>query len=64
MPNCGICKMAKQKMTEKGIPFEEYDLEKYAEELDIMTAPVIDTGNGELLTGAGPIVNWINEHKV
>lgn len=58
---CGICKMAKKKMTYKGIPFEEYNLEDYAEELDIMTAPVLQLDDGTLLTSPLQINTWINE---
>lgn len=58
---CGICKMAKKKMTDKGIPFEEYNLEDYAEELDIMTAPVLQLDDGTLITSPLQINTWINE---
>lgn len=58
---CGICKMAKKKMTNKGISFEEYNLEDYVDELDIMTAPVLQLEDGTLLTSPLQINNWINE---
>lgn len=58
---CGICKMAKKKMTDKGISFEEYNLEDYVDELDIMTAPVLQLEDGTLLTSPLQINNWINE---
>ena len=50
-----------KKMTDKGIPFEEYNLEDYAEELDIMTAPVLQLDDGTLLTSPLQINTWINE---
>ena len=61
IPICGICKMVKKKMSEKNIPFEEYNLEDYAEELDIYSAPVLQIDENTLLTSPIEINNWINE---
>lgn len=60
-PACGICKMVKKKMSEKNIPFEEYNLEDYAEELDIYSAPVLQIDENTLLTSPIEINNWVNE---
>ena len=53
--------MAKKKMSEKNIPFEEYNLEDYAEELDIYSAPVLQIDENILLTSPIEINNWINK---
>lgn len=60
-PTCGICKMAKKKMSKKNIPFEEYNLEDYAEDLDIYSAPVLQIDENTLLTSPIEINDWINE---
>lgn len=60
-PTCGVCKMAKKKMTDKGIVFEEYNLEDYVEELDIETAPVLQIDDDTFLTSPLQINAWINE---
>lgn len=59
-PTCGICKMAKKKMIDKGILFEELSLKDYVDKLNIMTAPVLQLENGTLLTSPIQINNWIN----
>lgn len=59
-PTCGICKMAKKKMNDKNINFEEYNLEDYAEELDIYTAPVLQIDEVNILTSPIEINDWIN----
>ena len=60
-PTCGICKMAKKKMMDKNIEFEEYNLEDYVEELDIETAPVLQIDDDTFLTSPLQINAWINE---
>lgn len=60
-PTCGICKMAKKKMMDKNIEFEEYNLEDYVEELDIETAPVLQIDEDTFLTSPLQINAWINE---
>ena len=60
-PTCGICKMAKKKMMDKNIEFEEYNLEDYVEELDIETAPLLQIDDDTFLTSPLQINAWINE---
>lgn len=60
-PTCGICKMAKKKMIDKNIEFEEYNLEDYVEELDVETAPVLQIDDDTFLTSPLQINAWINE---
>lgn len=60
-PNCGICKMAKKKMKDKNIPFEEYNLVEYAEKLNIYSAPVLEISENTYLTSPIEINKWINE---
>ena len=60
-PTCGICKMVKTKLIEKNISFESYDLEDYAEQLNIYTAPVLELENGTMLTSPLEINKWINQ---
>lgn len=61
LPTCGICKMVKKKMTDKGILFEEYNLENYVRKFNIQTAPILQLENGTLLTSPLQINSWINE---
>lgn len=61
-PTCGICKMIKQKLIEKNISFETYNLEDYAEQLDIYSAPVLELEDGTLLTSPIKMNEWINNH--
>ena len=61
-PTCGVCHMVKTKLNEKNIPFEQYELIDYADELNIYTAPVLQLEDGTLLTGAIQINEWINQH--
>ena len=60
-PTCGICKMAKKKMMDKNIEFEEYNLEDYVNELNIKTAPVLQIDKNTFLTSPLQINAWINE---
>ena len=60
-PTCGICKMAKKKMSDKGIVFEEYNLEDYAEQLGVISAPVLQIDENIFLTSPLQINKWINE---
>lgn len=59
---CGICKMVKKKMTDKNIPFQQFDLIDYAEQFNIYTAPVLELENGNLLTSPIEINEWINNY--
>lgn len=61
IPMCGICKMVKKKMMDKNIEFEEYNLENYAEKLNIATAPVLQIDEKTYLTSPLSINAWINE---
>lgn len=61
LPSCGICKMAKKKMTDKGILFEEYNLEDYIEKLNTNSAPVLEIDENIYLTSPLEINNWINK---
>ena len=60
-PTCGICKMAKKKMVDKNIEFEEYNLEDYVEKLNIETAPVLQIDDDTFLISPLQINAWINE---
>ena len=60
-PTCGICKMVKKKLTEKNISFESYNLEDYAEQFNIYTAPVLELENGTMLISPLEINSWINQ---
>lgn len=60
-PSCGICKMAKKKMMDKNIPYEEYDLIDYANILDSYSAPVLQLEDGSLLKSPIEINDWINQ---
>lgn len=61
IPSCGICKMAKKKMNDKGIPFEEYNLKDYAKKFGVTTAPVLQINENTFLTNPLQINMWINE---
>lgn len=61
IPTCGICKIIKKKMIDKNIEFEEYNLEDYAEKLDIKTTPVLQIDEDTFLTSPLQINAWINE---
>ena len=61
LPNCGLCKMIKQKMTEANIAFEEHNFEEIAAELYIDRAPVLKIGENIYITSPTEMVSWINE---
>lgn len=58
LPTCGICKMFKKKLAEKQIPYEEYNLTDYAEELHTDRAPVFVIDDTILYTPS-EINKWI-----
>ncbi len=60
-PTCGVCRMAKKKMQDKNIPYEEYNLEDYAEKLNIFTSPILQIDENTYLTSPMEINKWINE---
>lgn len=60
-PTCGICKMAKKKMTDKGIKFEEYNLADYVEKFNITSAPILQIDDNTILTSPLQINEWINQ---
>ena len=59
-PTCGICRVMKKKMKDKNIPFEEYNLEEYANKLNIFTSPVLQIDEKTYLTSPVEINKWIN----
>lgn len=61
MPNCGICHMIKTRLQDKGISFEEDDIMKIAEELDIDRAPVLKINSATFLTSPTDMIDWINK---
>ena len=60
-PTCGICKMAKKKMADKGIEFEEYNLADYVEKFNTTSAPVLQIDDDTILTSPLQINEWINQ---
>lgn len=59
LPTCGICKMTKKKLSNKGIPYEELDLTQYMEILNTDRAPILEV-DGVIYDSPLKINEWIN----
>ena len=65
LPECGICKMVKTKLNQKGIAFKEGDLAEVAESMGLDHAPVLcinkNENESEYIIAPSKIVDWINK---
>ena len=61
LPNCGICKMAKAKLQQKNILYEEKPFQDIAAEINSDHAPALKTEDGNIYNSPAEIVNWINQ---
>ncbi len=60
LPSCPVCQMVKTKLAQKNIPYNEFNLEDYTNDLHTDRAPVLKVDTNLILKTPSEINTWIN----